>query len=162
MGMTHLLLISVLTPHHIPILPPFSSRPHLPIQAGFRSASDIFDVERWARSINKELVEWKDVKDLSGSAGHKAPDGSIQADGRDQLGCWSVWATSDLNEKKPRGAYYFVDHLNLGMPPILSVLPLIRSIDASTFVLLVRCLIHTYSAQGPTSSRKRRGHPHNF
>lgn len=114
MGLTHLILISILTPHHTPILPPFSSRPHLPVQAGFRSVSHIFDVERWARSINKEMVEWKDVKDLSGSAGRKAGDGSIQADGQDKLGCWSIWATSDLREQKPRDSHYFIDHLNLG------------------------------------------------
>lgn len=63
------------------------------------------------------MVEWKDVKDLTGSAGRKAGDGSVQADGRDELGCWSIWATSDLIDQKPRDSHYFIDHLNLGAVP---------------------------------------------
>lgn len=114
MAICNLLFLSLLTPHRIPIVPPFVARPHLPTRAGYRALSDVFDLDRWARSINKEMVEWQDVKDLHGLAGKKAPDGTRQADGQDVLGCWSVWTTANLEEKKPYDNSFIPDHVNLG------------------------------------------------
>lgn len=76
--------------------------------------SEVFDLDRWARAINKEVVEWKDVKDLRGLGGKKAVDGTTQADGQDELGCWSVWATANLADQVPYTNSFVPDHLNLG------------------------------------------------
>jgi len=85
--------------------------------------SDVFDLDRWARAINKEVLEWKDVKDLRGLGGKKAPDSSTQADEQDELGCWSVWATADLEDKKPHTTSFIPDHLNLGESQYGPLLP---------------------------------------
>ena len=114
MGITNLVFLSLLTPHRIPILPPLVARPHLPIRAGYLDMSEVFDLDRWARSINKEMLEWKDVKDIRGLAGRKMHDGGLQADEMDELGCWSTWATSSLEEDRPYGNSYVPEHLNLG------------------------------------------------
>jgi len=114
MGIANLLFLSLLTPHRIPIIPPLVARPHLPVHAGYRTLSDVFDLERWARSINKEMVEWKDVKDLRALAGKTALDGSPQADTLDQIGCWSTWATGNLEDQKPFYNAYVPDHINIG------------------------------------------------
>jgi hypothetical protein len=123
MAITNLLFLSLLTPHRIPLIPPFVSRPHLPIRAGYPAVSDVFDLDRWARAINKEVLEWKDVKDLRGLSGKKAPDSSIQADEQDELGCWSVWATANLEAKQPHTNSFIPDHLNLGESQYRPLLP---------------------------------------
>ncbi|PVG04853.1 hypothetical protein CPB86DRAFT_778166 [Serendipita vermifera] len=113
MGVVHLITISILTPFHIPIIPPLISRPHLPIRAGYPAIGDIFDLERWARAINKEMVEWRDVKDIRGLSGRKAPDGSNAADEEDEMACWSIWATANLKEQKYYTNTEMPEHLNL-------------------------------------------------
>lgn len=123
MAITNLLFLSLLTPHRIPIIPPFASPPHLPVHAGYPAVSDVFDLDRWARAINKEVLEWKDVKDLRGLGGEKSLDSSIQADKQDELGCWSVWATADLEAKKPLTTSFIPDHLNLGQSQYTPLLP---------------------------------------
>jgi hypothetical protein len=114
MGVVNLILISLLTPSHIPILPPLISRPHLPVRAGYPAVGDVFDLERWARAVNKEMVEWKDVKDLRGLQGKRVYDGSSAADEEDELNCWSVWATSQLQEQSWYTNTELPEHLNLG------------------------------------------------
>lgn len=79
-----------------------------------RHVSEIFDLERWARSIDKRLVEWKDVKDLRGLKGMKAYDQGPMADEQDEVGCWSVWATANLKEGKHNTASHLPGYLNLG------------------------------------------------
>ncbi|KAG8807740.1 hypothetical protein FRC17_004291 [Serendipita sp. 399] len=113
MAVSNLLLLSLLTPNHIPVLPPFVARPHLPIRAGYRAVSDIFDLERWARSINKEMVEWKHIKDLRSIKGTRMYDGSMQAGEQDELGCWSIWLTAREDATKPYDGSFQPDHLNL-------------------------------------------------
>jgi hypothetical protein len=113
MGITNLLFISKITPHHIPVLPPFMARPHLPVRAGWKHVSTIFDLDRWARSIDKHMVEWKDVKDTRGLKDRRATDQAQMADEEDQMGCWSVWAEHS-KEGKPYTASYLPDYLNLG------------------------------------------------
>lgn len=113
MAITNLVYLSLLTPHRIPILPPFVARPHIFYLSGFHPVSEFFDVDRWARSVNKEMLEWQDVKDLRGLAGKTGGDGTVQADGRDEIGCWSVWMTSTPDQNMPYDNAFVPDHLNL-------------------------------------------------
>ncbi|KAG8868988.1 hypothetical protein FRC20_002388 [Serendipita sp. 405] len=113
MGVANLIFLSLLTPTHIPIIPPLVARPHMPVRAGYRAFSDVFDLERLARSMNKEMVEWKDVKDLRGLKGSKMYDGSMKADEQDEIGCWSVWMTAKRDATKPYQGTFLPDHLNL-------------------------------------------------
>ncbi|CCA69141.1 hypothetical protein PIIN_03040 [Serendipita indica DSM 11827] len=87
MAITNLIYLSTLL-SHIPIIPGFVARPHVPVQAGYRAVSDVFDVDRWARAVGKDILEWKDVKDLRGLQNRRADDGTLGADERDELGCW--------------------------------------------------------------------------
>jgi hypothetical protein len=114
MGLMDLIMISTLTPFHIPIVPPFVSQPHLPMRAGYRAASDIFDLERWARAVNKEMVEWKDVKDLRALKRDPKRDVDFPADEEDEMACWSIWAIGQLKEKSYYKGTPLPVHLNLG------------------------------------------------
>ena len=87
------------------------ARPHLPVRAGWKHVSTIFDLDRWARSIDKHIVEWKDVKDTS--KGRKTADQGPMADEEDQMGCWSVWAETS-KEGKPYTGSLLPEYLNLG------------------------------------------------
>ncbi|PVG04854.1 hypothetical protein CPB86DRAFT_778167 [Serendipita vermifera] len=112
MGLIDLIMVSILTPFHIPVIPPFISRPHLPLKSGYRSVGDVFDLERWARAVNKEMVEWRDVKDLR-SLKRPKDDVDFPADEEDELGCWSIWAVGQLKDKDYFRGSAHTKHLNL-------------------------------------------------
>lgn len=112
MAITNLIYLSTLL-SHIPIIPGFVARPHVPVQAGYRAVSDVFDVDRWARAVGKDILEWKDVKDLRGLQNRRADDGTLGADERDELGCWSTWAASNLQEHRPHGSNFILGQLNI-------------------------------------------------
>lgn len=53
---------------------------------------DIFDLPYIREALNMPILEWKDVKDIK--AGMELP--------LEPLGCWSLWAPYDGDNKKPR------------------------------------------------------------
>ncbi|KAG8830781.1 hypothetical protein FRB91_006423 [Serendipita sp. 411] len=170
MGVANLIFLSLLTPTHIPIIPPLVARPHMPVRAGYRAFSDVFDLERLARSMNKEMVEWKDVKDLRGLKGSKMYDGSMKADEQDEIGCWSVWMTAKRDATKPYQGTFLPDHLNLDisytpMPVQARLFPDSNSPDQhASFYGLARLAQGTSSNRNPISSDPLRPtvpNPHN-
>jgi hypothetical protein len=76
---------------------------------------DVFDVPRLRKSLNKPLLEWREVKDY---------DGSNEVD---ELGCWNVWEAVQSNAGFPRGSSV-IDHLKLDisytrMPSWIKLIP---------------------------------------
>lgn len=91
MTIVHVLFISMLSTR-IPVLPPFTSEPHLPPEASWRKVGEVFDIPRWSQALNKDVIEWGDLKIPS-------------QDVKEEVGCWSVWATTNIQEGLPRGIH---------------------------------------------------------
>lgn len=120
MGISNLLYLAQMT-ERVPILPPFAgfrdqwqagilSFFTIPLKLGWYSFpgfipfGEIFDVPRLREALHMPIIEWRDVKDLA--AGSKQPP--------EPLGCWSVWAPYDGNQR-PRGNFITGDsQLSLG------------------------------------------------
>lgn len=56
------------------------------------SFGEIFDIPRLQESLHMPILEWRDIKDLK--LGREQPP--------EPLGCWSVWAPYDGDQKWPR------------------------------------------------------------
>lgn len=69
------------------VIPPFAPS-HVSWTGGFPPFSEVFDLPRMATEIERPLIEWQDVK---------KPDSPP-----DELGCWSVWATTKPEDDSPR------------------------------------------------------------
>ncbi|KAJ6541871.1 hypothetical protein B0H19DRAFT_1175026 [Mycena capillaripes] len=73
----------------VSILPVFTST-HLPGSTPPLLFGETFDVPRLREALGKPVLEWRDVK-LANSQ-------SVM----DDLGCWSVWQSSQFNDPQPR------------------------------------------------------------
>jgi len=88
-ALSNQIYVSILA-SRIPILHPLAPG-HLAWEAGFFPVSEVFDLHRWALAIHTDILELEQIK----SYPHE--------NDKEQLGCWSIWAVSNLREAKPSG-----------------------------------------------------------
>ncbi|KZT02434.1 uncharacterized protein LAESUDRAFT_815288 [Laetiporus sulphureus 93-53] len=85
----NLIYLGVIT-GRVPLLPMFTPS-HIGGDAGTIAWGDVFDVPRFIRESGIDIVEWRDVKDLS------EPE-------VEDIGCWNVWESVQYREHFPRGS----------------------------------------------------------
>ena len=87
------------------VIPPFAPS-HVSSTGGHPPFSEVFDLPRMASEIGMPLIEWQDLKSPNSVA-------------RDELGCWSVWATTKPADDSPRtGPIPNFLHLDVSYTPV--------------------------------------------
>jgi len=115
MGIANLIYIAQMA-NRTPILPPFAGF-FQQENSGPLSFGEIFDIPRLQESLHMPILEWQDVKDLKLGREHSP----------EPLGCWSVWAPYDGDQKWPRRVR-ITEELNLD----LSYTPIMEPVKLST------------------------------
>ncbi|TDL28334.1 hypothetical protein BD410DRAFT_780825 [Rickenella mellea] len=87
MSLFNILYVAVIS-ERVAVMPPFAPS-HLPQEAGFINFGDVFDVPGLVEGMKHPVVEWWEVKET----------GSTTVD---EVGCWSIWASSQNDDPKPR------------------------------------------------------------
>ncbi|KAF8992794.1 hypothetical protein BDQ17DRAFT_1369056 [Cyathus striatus] len=102
-GIVNMLYLATIS-DRIPIVPPFAPSHHISRSAGVIPFGEIFNLTHLQDTLQKPILEWRDVKDLP------PPEDSYALTSKEHVGCWSA---RNIDEPTPFIADNMLDHLGL-------------------------------------------------